>query len=94
MARKVGHAIHDILEAIGRIEELTRGKSLEDFETSWQMRWLVQRTIEIIPRRAGPFLTISPTPARRFQGEKFAASATSCDMTMRAYQTGLSGTSS
>jgi uncharacterized protein with HEPN domain len=48
MARKVGHAIHDILEAIERIEEITRGKSLDDFEASWQLRWLVQRAIEII----------------------------------------------
>jgi uncharacterized protein with HEPN domain len=55
MARKVAHAIHDMLEAIERVEEITRGKSLNDFEESWQMRWLVQRAIEIIPRRAGRF---------------------------------------
>jgi uncharacterized protein with HEPN domain len=48
MARKVGHALHDILEAIERIEEITNGKSLVDFEASWQLRWLVQRAIEII----------------------------------------------
>ena len=48
MTRKVGHALHDILEAIDRIEEITRGKSLADFEASWQLRWLVQRAIEII----------------------------------------------
>ena len=48
MARKVGHALHDILEAIERIEEITDGKSLVDFEASWQLRWLVQRAIEII----------------------------------------------
>lgn len=48
MARKVSHVIHDILEAIERIEEITRGKSLVEFEASWQMRWLVQRAIEII----------------------------------------------
>lgn len=48
MARKVAHAIHDILEAIERVEEVTRGKSLNDFEASWQLRWLVQRAIEII----------------------------------------------
>jgi len=48
MARKVGHAVHDILEAIERIEEVTRGKSLGEFEASWQLRWLVQRAIEII----------------------------------------------
>jgi uncharacterized protein with HEPN domain len=48
MPRKVGHVIHDILEAIDRVEEVTRGKSLSDFESSWQLRWLVQRAIEII----------------------------------------------
>jgi uncharacterized protein with HEPN domain len=48
MPRKVGHAVHDILEAILRIEEVTRGKTLSDFEKSWQLRWLVQRAIEII----------------------------------------------
>ena len=48
MARKVDHVIHDILEAIGRVEEITQGKSLAEFEASWQLRWLVQRAIEII----------------------------------------------
>ena len=48
MPREVGHAVHDILEAIERVEEITRGKSLADFQASWQMRWLVQRAIEII----------------------------------------------
>ena len=48
MPRKVGHAIHDILEAIDRVEQITLGKTLSDFENSWQLRWLVQRAIEII----------------------------------------------
>jgi uncharacterized protein with HEPN domain len=48
MARKVLHAIDDILEAIGRVEQITAGKTLADFEQSWQLRWLVQRAIEII----------------------------------------------
>jgi uncharacterized protein with HEPN domain len=48
MVRKVAHVIHDIVEAIERVEEITRGKSLEEFEASWQLRWLVQRAIEII----------------------------------------------
>ncbi len=38
MPRKVGHIIHDILEAINRVEEVTRGKTLLDFENSWQLR--------------------------------------------------------
>jgi uncharacterized protein with HEPN domain len=48
MARLVGHAIHDILEAIDRVEEVTRGKSFAEFEMNWQLRWLVQRAIEVI----------------------------------------------
>jgi uncharacterized protein with HEPN domain len=48
MRRKVGHVLHDILEAIERIEHITRGKTLADFEGSWELRWLVQRAIEII----------------------------------------------
>lgn len=48
MARKVAHALHDILEAIERVEEVTRSKTFEEFEASWQLRWLVQRAIEII----------------------------------------------
>jgi uncharacterized protein with HEPN domain len=48
MPRKVGHVIHDILEAIDRIEQITRGKTLLEFENNWQLRWLVQRAIEII----------------------------------------------
>src|SRR5712692_3693601 len=48
MARKVRHALHDILEAIERVEEITHGKTLVQFEASWELRWLVQRAIEII----------------------------------------------
>jgi len=48
MARKIGHVIHDILDAIKRIDQITHGKTFADFEASWQMRWLVQRGIEII----------------------------------------------
>src|ERR1700732_2035853 len=48
MARKIGHVIHDILDAIDRIDQITQGKTFAEFETSWQLRWLVQRGIEII----------------------------------------------
>ena len=48
MPRKVAHVIHDILEAIARVEEITRGKSFAEFEKDWQLQWLVQRAIEII----------------------------------------------
>jgi uncharacterized protein with HEPN domain len=48
MARKLGHVFNDILETIARVEQITRGKSLQDFEASWQLRWMVQRALEII----------------------------------------------
>jgi uncharacterized protein with HEPN domain len=48
MVRKVAHALHDILEAIDRVQQITHGKTLADFELSWELRWLVQRAIEII----------------------------------------------
>jgi uncharacterized protein with HEPN domain len=48
MARKVGHVLHDMLEAIERVEQITLDKTFADFEKSWEMRWLVQRAIEII----------------------------------------------
>ena len=48
MPRKVGHAVHDMLEAIARVEQITRGKTFSEFENNWQLQWLVQRAIEII----------------------------------------------
>jgi hypothetical protein len=46
MARKVRHAFHDILEAIDRIEEVTRGKPLAEFEASWELRWLSRANLK------------------------------------------------
>jgi len=48
MARKVRHALHDILEANERVETITHGETLAQFEESWERRRLVQRAIEII----------------------------------------------
>ena len=48
MPRRVDHVLHDILQAIERVEEVTHGKTLQEFEASWQLRWIVQRAIEII----------------------------------------------
>jgi uncharacterized protein with HEPN domain len=94
MPRKVGHVIHDILEAIDRVEEVTRGKTLSDFENSWQLRWLVQRAIEIISEASRGIpkdltATRPEIPWQRVQG-----SATFCGMNTAAYRTELSGTSS
>jgi uncharacterized protein with HEPN domain len=48
MTRKIRHLLHDILEATGRIGHATQGKAFLEFGSSWEMRWLVQRGIEII----------------------------------------------
>jgi uncharacterized protein with HEPN domain len=48
MPRNVGHLIDDILQAIARIEQLTAGKSFEEFDASWELQWLIQRGIEVI----------------------------------------------
>jgi len=42
MTRKVRHALHDILQAIERVDQITSGKTLAEFEQNWQLRWLVQ----------------------------------------------------
>ena len=48
MTRRIGHVLHDILEAIDRIEHVTRGRTLGEFEADWELCWVVQRGIEII----------------------------------------------
>ena len=92
MARKVGHALHDILEAIDRIEEITRGKSLADFEASWQLRWLVRRAIEIISEASRAIPHELADTQQTFPGGKYVASVTYFGTTMKACQTASSGT--
>ena len=46
--RKVEHTIHDILETIERVEAKTRGQTFAEFENDWELRFIVQRAIEII----------------------------------------------
>lgn len=48
MPRKVGHVLSDILEAIECVESLIHDKTLNDFDSNWQLQWLVQRAIEVI----------------------------------------------
>ncbi len=48
MERKVGHTIHDILETIERVQLKTASKSFAEFETDWELRFIIQRAIEII----------------------------------------------
>jgi uncharacterized protein with HEPN domain len=53
MARKVHPALHDILEAIDRVETITHDKTLVEFEGSQELRWLVH----------GQRSTASPLPS-------------------------------
>jgi len=46
--RIVSPNLIDIVEAIDRIRASLTGLSLEDFENSWEKRWLIERGIEII----------------------------------------------
>ena len=48
MERKVGHTIHDILETIERVQGKTAGKSFAEFAADWELRFIVQRAIEIV----------------------------------------------
>jgi uncharacterized protein with HEPN domain len=38
----------DMIEAIDRIRDVIADVSLESFEATWRMQWLVERGIEII----------------------------------------------
>ena len=48
MDQKIGHTINDILETIERAQGKTVGKTFAEFESDWELRFIVQRAIEII----------------------------------------------
>ena len=48
MERKVSHAIYDLLETIERVQGKIIGKTFADFEGDWELKFIVQRAIEII----------------------------------------------
>jgi hypothetical protein len=58
MARKVGHALHDILEAIERVEEITRGTTFSDFSNSWQPVGSFSERLKSYRKQAARFRTI------------------------------------
>ena len=94
MARKVGHAIHDILEAIERVDEVTRGKTFEEFESSWQLRWLVQRALEIISEASAQFRVTWQVCDPKFPGRVWPGLETSSAMSTAVCRIALSGMSS
>jgi uncharacterized protein with HEPN domain len=48
MERNVTHVIHDILETIERLRGKIGDKTFVDFENDWELKFIVQRGIEII----------------------------------------------
>ena len=48
MPRNVRPAIGDILETIARIQDKVAGKTLAEFHADWELRFIVERGIEII----------------------------------------------
>jgi uncharacterized protein with HEPN domain len=52
MERDLRPVLHDILQAIERVEMATSGKTLTDFSADWRLSYIVQRAIEIISEAA------------------------------------------
>ena len=48
MERKVSHVVHDLVETIERVQGKIAGKTFADFENDWELKFIVQRGIEII----------------------------------------------
>ncbi|MBV9287207.1 MAG: DUF86 domain-containing protein [Hyphomicrobiales bacterium] len=46
--RIVSPRLMDIVQAIDHIRESLLGLSLQDFENSWEKRWLVERGVELV----------------------------------------------
>ena len=47
-ARSSGTSLADIAEAIKRIREVVDHSSMNEFEQSWEKRWLVERGLSIV----------------------------------------------
>ena len=52
MERDLAPVLHDILQAVERIEIVTSGKTLAEFSADWRLSYIVQRAIEIISEAA------------------------------------------
>ena len=48
MPRRAEPAIQVLLDTIARVEAKTTGKTFADFQADWELRFIVQRAIEII----------------------------------------------
>lgn len=50
--RRVAHVLADVLDAIAGVETHTAGKTLQDFQRDWLLKFAVQRALEIISEAA------------------------------------------
>src|SRR5215470_16572237 len=91
MARKIAHLLHDILEAIEHIEQATCGRTLPELEASWEMRWLVQRGIEIISEASRGIPDAAKSLRPEIPWKKVAGIGNVCAMIMPGLPTALSG---
>ena len=57
MQRKVGHVLHDMLQAIERMETITHGKTLEDFSTDCNCNGWHSGRLKSFRKQAAPYLT-------------------------------------
>lgn len=48
MPRNPQPAIHDILDMIARVQEKLSDKTFEEFQADWELRFIIERAIEII----------------------------------------------
>jgi uncharacterized protein with HEPN domain len=48
MARQASPAIHDLLETVDRVQSKLAGIAFDEFQANWELRFIVQRAIEII----------------------------------------------
>ena len=47
-SRSFALRLTDIVEAMERIRSVISGRSLEEFEDSWELQWVVERGVQII----------------------------------------------
>lgn len=86
MERQVAHTLHDILETIERVQTKVAGKTFEEFEADWELRFIVQRAIEIISE-ATRRLPAELKPGPRSNGEALLESATCCGTNITRFPT-------
>jgi uncharacterized protein with HEPN domain len=54
MERKVSLAVRDLVETIERVQGKIQGKTFADFESDWELKFIIQRAIEIISGSKSP----------------------------------------